>query len=146
LKDQPEDALRIDVNDTAFELLPLHAMVEINPIPPERFLRELARLFLADCPLHLAEIEEAIRPSDALALGRAAHKLKGSIGNFAAKNSSEICSGSCHSHPTRAFRQLCRPATASGCSSYFRIFEMQRHANGTSLGLGMYRIRSDLLL
>ena len=23
------------VNDTAFELLPLHAVVEINPIPPE---------------------------------------------------------------------------------------------------------------
>jgi two-component system, sensor histidine kinase and response regulator len=52
-----------------------------------RFLRELARLFLADCPLHLAEIEEAIRHGDALALARAAHKLKGSIGNFAAKNS-----------------------------------------------------------
>jgi two-component system, sensor histidine kinase and response regulator len=51
-----------------------------------RFLRELARLFLADCPLHLAEIKEAIRHSDAVALGRAAHKLKGSIGNFAAKN------------------------------------------------------------
>jgi HPt (histidine-containing phosphotransfer) domain-containing protein len=51
-----------------------------------RFLRELARLFLADCPLNLAEIKEAIRHSDAVALGRAAHKLKGSIGNFAAKN------------------------------------------------------------
>jgi len=51
-----------------------------------RFLRELVRLFLADCPVRLAEIKEAIRRSDVGALGRAAHTLKGSIGNCAAKN------------------------------------------------------------
>jgi two-component system, sensor histidine kinase and response regulator len=51
-----------------------------------RVLRELVRLFLADCPRHLAEIKEAIRRGDAGALGRAAHTLKGSVGNFAAKN------------------------------------------------------------
>ena len=51
-----------------------------------RLLRELARLFLADCPRRLAEIKEAIRRGDAGALGRAAHTLKGSVGNFAAKN------------------------------------------------------------
>jgi two-component system, sensor histidine kinase and response regulator len=51
-----------------------------------RVLRELVRLFLADCPLRLAEIKEAIRRGDAGALGRAAHTLKGSVGNFAAKN------------------------------------------------------------
>jgi two-component system sensor histidine kinase/response regulator len=51
-----------------------------------RLLRELIRLFLADCPQRLAEIKEAIRRGDAGALGRAAHTLKGSVGNFAAKN------------------------------------------------------------
>jgi two-component system, sensor histidine kinase and response regulator len=51
-----------------------------------RLLRELVRLFLADCPRRLAEIKEAIRRSDAGALGRAAHTLKGSVGNFATKN------------------------------------------------------------
>jgi PAS domain S-box-containing protein len=51
-----------------------------------RLLRELVRLFLADCPRRLAEIKEAIRRGDAGALGRAAHILKGSVGNFAAKN------------------------------------------------------------
>jgi PAS domain S-box-containing protein len=51
-----------------------------------RVLRELVRLFLADCPRRLAEIKEAIRRGDAGALGRAAHTLKGSIGNFAAKS------------------------------------------------------------
>jgi PAS domain S-box-containing protein len=51
-----------------------------------RVLRELVRLFLADCPRSLAEIKEAIRRGDAGALGRAAHALKGSVGNFAAKS------------------------------------------------------------
>lgn len=51
-----------------------------------RLLHELVRLFLADCPQRLAKIKEAIRRGDAEALGRAAHALKGSVGNFAAKN------------------------------------------------------------
>jgi two-component system, sensor histidine kinase and response regulator len=51
-----------------------------------RLLRELVRLFLADCPQRLAEIKEAIRRGDAGGVGRAAHTLKGSVGNFEAKN------------------------------------------------------------
>lgn len=51
-----------------------------------RFLRKMVRLFLADGPQHLTKIKEAIRHGDAVALGRAAHALKGSVGNFAAKN------------------------------------------------------------
>jgi two-component system sensor histidine kinase/response regulator len=50
-----------------------------------RLLREFVRLFLADCPQRLAEIKEAIQRGDAGALGRAAHTLKGSVGNFAAQ-------------------------------------------------------------
>jgi PAS domain S-box-containing protein len=49
-------------------------------------LLELVRLFLADCPQGLAEIREAIHRGDPGALGKAAHALKGSIGNFAARN------------------------------------------------------------
>ena len=52
----------------------------------KRLLRELVRIFLADCPQRLAEIKEAIRSGDAGALWRAAHTLKGSVGNFAANN------------------------------------------------------------
>jgi PAS domain S-box-containing protein len=51
-----------------------------------KLLRELVRLFLADYPRHLAEIKEAIRLDDAEPLEKAAHALKGSVGNFAAKN------------------------------------------------------------
>jgi len=50
-----------------------------------RLLRELARLFLADYPRNLAQIKDALRLGDAEALAKGAHKLKGAVGNFAAK-------------------------------------------------------------
>jgi PAS domain S-box-containing protein len=50
-----------------------------------RLLRELVRLFLADCPLRLRGIKQAVRRRDAEALRIEAHTLKGSVGNFAAK-------------------------------------------------------------
>jgi PAS domain S-box-containing protein len=71
-----------DQADGAIDHTALLAGVDGN----RRILRELVRLFLADCPRRLAEIKEAIRRGDAGALGRAAHTLKGSVGNFAAKS------------------------------------------------------------
>jgi len=50
-----------------------------------RLLRDLVRLFRADYPRRLAEIREAIGRNDPHALEKAAHTLKGSIGNFGAK-------------------------------------------------------------
>src|SRR5262249_56742758 len=47
-------------------------------------LNQIARLFLADYPQRLAEIKAAIHCGNADALARAAHSLKGSVGNFAA--------------------------------------------------------------
>jgi len=51
-----------------------------------RLLRKLIKLFLADYPLRLAHIKDALRATDAEALAREAHALKGAVGNFAAKN------------------------------------------------------------
>ena len=48
-------------------------------------LRELARLFLADYPQHLAQIKNALRAGDTEALAKAVHTLKGAVGNFAAR-------------------------------------------------------------
>ena len=45
-------------------------------------LRELVTMFLEDCPRLLGEIEAAVGRRDAEALVRAAHTLKGSVGNF----------------------------------------------------------------
>jgi len=46
-------------------------------------LKELAGIFLQECPRMLAEIREALRTSNPKTLERAAHTLKGSVGNFA---------------------------------------------------------------
>src|SRR5206468_451243 len=45
-------------------------------------LRELATMFLEDCPRMMGEIESAVGLRDGDAVSRAAHALKGSIGNF----------------------------------------------------------------
>jgi PAS domain S-box-containing protein len=49
-----------------------------------RLLNKVVRLFLDDYPQRLAEIKEAIHRHDANGLAKAAHALKGSVGNFAA--------------------------------------------------------------
>jgi CheY-like chemotaxis protein/HPt (histidine-containing phosphotransfer) domain-containing protein len=50
----------------------------------ETLLRELASIFLDAAPAMLAEVTAAAERGDAPALERAAHRLKGSVGNFAA--------------------------------------------------------------
>jgi PAS domain S-box-containing protein len=50
----------------------------------EDLLREIVELYLDDCPRLLAEIREALDRGDAALLKRAAHTLKGSVGNFEA--------------------------------------------------------------
>jgi CheY-like chemotaxis protein len=52
-------------------------------------LKELAGLFLSDCPHRMAEIRNAIAERDATRLGHAAHALKGSVANFAAHRAVE---------------------------------------------------------
>jgi PAS domain S-box-containing protein len=51
----------------------------------EALLQELAGEFLEDCPQLLAEVQQAVASGDAANLERAAHKLKGVTGTFAAK-------------------------------------------------------------
>jgi PAS domain S-box-containing protein len=54
-----------------------------------QLLAELAGLFLADCPKLLSAVKQAIASRDGTALERAAHKLKSSVGNFAAQSAVE---------------------------------------------------------
>ena len=55
-------------------------------------LRRMCRLFLADCPGLLQQTRDFVARRDVVALQRAAHKLKGSVGNFAAQNASNAVS------------------------------------------------------
>jgi CheY-like chemotaxis protein len=50
-----------------------------------RLLGKLTKLFLADCPRMLLTIRQAVASRDPQGLQRAAHALKGSIANFAAR-------------------------------------------------------------
>jgi two-component system, sensor histidine kinase and response regulator len=49
-------------------------------------VRELAEIFIKECPKYLSDIHEAITAGDANALQRSAHTLKGSLGNFSTKD------------------------------------------------------------
>jgi signal transduction histidine kinase/CheY-like chemotaxis protein len=48
-------------------------------------LREIAGMFLAQCPELVARVREAVERGDPVEIERAAHTIKGSVGNFAAK-------------------------------------------------------------
>jgi PAS domain S-box-containing protein len=50
----------------------------------QELLRELAALFLMECPQRLADVREAVSRADASKLQLAAHTLKGAVSNFAA--------------------------------------------------------------
>ncbi len=51
----------------------------------ESFVVEIVQMFREDTPPHLAELDEAAAVGDAGRLGKIAHGLKGSAGNFGAK-------------------------------------------------------------
>ena len=53
-------------------------------------MKELVGLFLDDCPQRMAEIHEALTRRDATKLRQAAHTLKGSVGNFGAREAFEL--------------------------------------------------------
>jgi signal transduction histidine kinase/CheY-like chemotaxis protein len=48
-------------------------------------LREIAGMFLAQCPELIARVRDAVERGDPVEIERAAHTIKGSVGNFAAK-------------------------------------------------------------
>jgi len=51
----------------------------------EELLKEIALIFIEQCPGALAEIRAAAEAADAEALERTAHALKGSVANFGAE-------------------------------------------------------------
>jgi HPt (histidine-containing phosphotransfer) domain-containing protein len=55
----------------------------------EALLREMSRLFVAECPRLLEQIETALAAEDRAQVRRAAGKLKGSAGIFAARDAAE---------------------------------------------------------
>jgi two-component system, sensor histidine kinase and response regulator len=99
-----------------------------NPKPPSdakllaRFdgdgelLRELTGIFLQECPKMLDEIRAALRAGDAKLLERAAHTLKGSVGNFALSGAWET---------VQRLELLAKSGEVSGAEDMFRTLEQQ---------------------
>jgi PAS domain S-box-containing protein len=82
----PTDSVKVPAaNDETGQVINHGALLE-GFDGNRHLLNRIVRLFLADYPRHLAEIQEAIHRRDAQALARTAHALKGSVGNFATKN------------------------------------------------------------
>ena len=52
----------------------------------KQLLREIAVLFIEECPRAFAEIQESVAAGDAPKLENAAHALKGSVSNFGARD------------------------------------------------------------
>src|SRR5258706_7530444 len=52
----------------------------------KQLLREIAVLFIEECPRAFTEIQEAVAAGDAARLEKAAHALKRSVSNFGARD------------------------------------------------------------
>ena len=79
-------------------------------------LKELAGIFLQECPRMLDEIRAALGAADAKALERAAHTLKGSVGNFAMPGPRETA---------QSLESLAESGDLSGALEIFRVLEQQ---------------------
>ena len=67
--------------------------VLLNAFDQDRdFLTEIVQIFLTDAPPLLKNIKEALRAKDADSLKRAAHSLKGMLGNFQAEEAARTAS------------------------------------------------------
>jgi two-component system, sensor histidine kinase and response regulator len=79
-------------------------------------LKELSGIFLQECPRMLDEIRAALGANDPKALERAAHTLKGSVGNFAMPGPWETA---------QRLELLAKSGQLSGAPEIFRTLEQQ---------------------
>jgi len=79
-------------------------------------LKELAGIFLQECPKMLDGIREALRSGDAKPLERTAHTLKGSVGNFALSAAWETA---------QRLELLAKSGQLSGAEDMFHTLEQQ---------------------
>jgi two-component system, sensor histidine kinase and response regulator len=79
-------------------------------------LKELAGIFLQECPRMLDEIREALHSGNAKTLERAAHTLKGSVGNFAMPGPWETA---------QRLELLAKSGQLSGVEDIFHTLEQQ---------------------
>jgi len=87
-----EEFFPSSIESTAKDVFDLSKALEVMVGDTELF-QEIANLFIGNLPHNIAQIREGITKSDANAVERAAHGLKGSISNFGAKRAFEAAYG-----------------------------------------------------
>jgi len=55
------------------------------------FVAEIVQMFREDTPPHFVELADCVAKGDAVRLGKVAHSMKGSAGNFGAKHFRQLC-------------------------------------------------------
>jgi len=89
LQDKKKPSPPQKTDETVFEdVFDLSKALEVVVGKKELFY-EIADMFLENLPENIAKIKEIIAAGDASALEKAAHSLKGSVGNFGAKRAYE---------------------------------------------------------
>ncbi len=92
LPDNKDEELSSSNNMSSTDVFNLSAALEIVDGDIELF-KEIANLFLESLPDYIARIQKAIADNDSDATEQAAHGLKGSVGNFGAKQAFEAAYG-----------------------------------------------------
>jgi HPt (histidine-containing phosphotransfer) domain-containing protein len=59
----------------------------------DAFVAEIIQMFREDTPPHFAELGDCVAKGDAFRLGKVAHSMKGSAGNFGAKHFRHLAEG-----------------------------------------------------
>jgi HPt (histidine-containing phosphotransfer) domain-containing protein len=72
------------VTPSALDATVLESLRQLNQAGQPDIVREVLTVFLADAPVRLAAIDDAIRDGDAQAIQRSAHALKGAAGSIGA--------------------------------------------------------------
>jgi PAS domain S-box-containing protein len=80
------------------------------------FLKEMFETILADAPVMLAEMRQALERGDAATLHRAAHSLKSNSADFGAKTLSELC---------REVEMMAKAGTLDGASEKLASIEAE---------------------
>ena len=55
------------------------------------FVAEIVQMFREDTPPHFVELADCAAKGDSVRLGKVAHSMKGSAGNFGAKHFRQLC-------------------------------------------------------
>jgi HPt (histidine-containing phosphotransfer) domain-containing protein len=76
--------------DTSFQLAHFDRALALDRVGgDEELLREVAQLFLRECPVILSQIREAVTSHDASRIMELAHTMKGSLATMGAENGAQ---------------------------------------------------------